>query len=131
MKKKLLPKQLRSFGFTVGGVFAVIGLWPLAVHRAEPRLWALACAALLLLPALVYPRSLGPAYKGWMAIGHVLGWINTRIILGAIFYLMLTPMGLVRRWLGKGDISRKFDPEAGSYRILKTPRPPTHMNYQY
>jgi hypothetical protein len=129
--KRATPEQLRSFGLTVGGVFAGIGLWPLVVHRIEPRFWALGLAAVLIVPALLYPRILWPAFRGWMAIGHILGWINTRIILGAIFYLLLTPMGLVRRWLGKGDISRDYDPGAGTYRILKPPRPASHMKYQY
>ncbi len=86
-------KQLRSFGLLVGGIFLVIGLWPL-VFRGEPfRVWACVLACVLILPALVWPRSLGPIYRGWMAIGAVLGWINTRIILSLIFYVIFTPIG--------------------------------------
>ncbi len=129
--KKTTVKQLRSFGLTVGAVFAGIGLWPLIVHRVELRSWALILAALLVAPALVYPRVLGPVYRVWMAVGQVLGWINTRIILGAIFYLLLTPMGVVRRWLGKKDIARDFEPDAESYRVPRQARPPEHMNFQY
>jgi hypothetical protein len=100
MKDDTTPKQLRSFGFTVGGVFAVIGLWPLVWRHAEPHLWALIVAGCLLVAAAVFPRSLFWVHKGWMALGHVLGWINTRIILGVVFFLIVTPIGMVRRWLG-------------------------------
>ena len=45
--------------------------------------------------ALVWPRSLTQVYRLWMTVGEVLGWINTRIILGVLFYLLFTPMGLL------------------------------------
>ena len=75
-------KELRNFGLIVGGVFSVIGLWPM-VWRGEPvRLWALIIGGLLIGMGSVVPTWLAPINRGWMWIGHVLGWINTRIILG-------------------------------------------------
>ena len=94
MNDQVPAKQLRSFGFMVGGIFAVIGLWPLVVRSADPRWWAIIVAACLVVPAAVFPASLVWPYKGWMWIGHVLGWINTRIILGFIFYFVVTPTGI-------------------------------------
>jgi hypothetical protein len=79
------PKHLRSFGLTVGGIFAAIGLWPAVIRDEDVRLWAVALAGLLLLPALVRPRSLQTVYRVWMRLGEGLGWINARIILGVIF----------------------------------------------
>jgi hypothetical protein len=65
-----------------------------------------------------------------MIVGHVLGWINTRIILGAVFYLIVTPIGAVRRLLGKDPMgTKKADVE--SYRILRKPRSPSHLKRQY
>ena len=78
-------KQLRSFGLILGGIFGVIAAWPLIFHGAQARSWASVAAAVLILPALVYPRGLYWIHKGWMALGHVMGWINTRIILGLVF----------------------------------------------
>jgi len=125
-------KQLRSFGFMVGGIFAVIGLWPVLFRNDDPRLWALVLSSLLLIPALVMPLSLGPVYKGWMAVGNVLGWINTRVILGIIFYGLFTPIGLIRRLLGAEDLMhRKFEPEADTYRVVRHPRPSSHMKRQF
>ena len=66
-----------------------------------------------------------------MAAGHVLGWINTRIILGVIFYFIVTPIGIVRRWLGKDPMGRQLRPDLASYRINRQPRPASHLTKQY
>jgi hypothetical protein len=124
-------KELRSFGLIVGGIFAVIGLWPLLLRGEAVRLWALICAAVLLLPAVVYPIALRPARRVWMAMGHVLGWINTRIILGIVFYGLVAPMGMIMRAFGKDPMRRRFEPEAETYRLARESRPGTHMKHQF
>lgn len=124
-------QQLRSFGFIVGGIFAAIALWPLVIRGDEPRWWAVAAAVLLIVPAVVYPRSLAWIYTGWMALGFVLGWINTRIILGFIFYFIVTPIGLFRRWLGKDPMGRRLRPDLDSYRVTRKPRAASHLKRQY
>ena len=121
MPNDITRKQLRSFGFTVGGIFALIALWPLIIRGEDPRWWAVVVAGCLLVPAAVFPKSLTWVYKGWMALGHVLGWINTRIILGFIFYFVVTPIGIVRRWLGKDPMGRRLRPDLDSYRVTRTP----------
>jgi hypothetical protein len=131
MPNDITKKQLRSFGFTVGGIFALIALWPLVVRAENPRWWAVALAAFFLVPAVLFPKSLAWVHKGWMALGHVLGWINTRIILGFVFYFIVTPTGMVRRWLGKDPMGRRLRPDLDSYRIIREPRPPSHLTKQY
>ena len=124
-------KPLRSFGLLVGGIFALIGVWP-AVWRGQPlRLWSLMVGGLLLGLALAWPRSLTQIYRLWMAVGEVLGWINTRLILGAIFYLLFTPMGWYMRLRGKDPMRRTLAPEAESYRVVRQPRPASHMWHQF
>jgi hypothetical protein len=66
-----------------------------------------------------------------MATGQALGWVNTRIILGVVFYGLLTPMGLAMRILGKDPLHRQFDPNSDSYRVVRLPRPGSHMSQQY
>jgi hypothetical protein len=122
---------LRSFGLLVGGIFAAIGLWPTVVRAQPPRLWVLVLAGLLLIPALVLPKSLRLVYRVWMTLGHILGWINTRIILGVVFYGLFTPMGLVMRLLRNDPMRRSFEPEAASYRIVRQSRPSSHMQQQF
>jgi Saxitoxin biosynthesis operon protein SxtJ len=131
MKDEITNKQLRSFGFTVGGIFALIASWPLIVRAEDPRWWAVAAAGCLLLPALVFPKSLAWIYKRWMALGHALGWINTRIILGFIFYVIVTPIGIFRRWLGKDPMGRRLRPDLDSYRVIRKSRPASHLTKQY
>jgi len=124
-------KQLRHFGYLVGGIFGVIGLWPLLWRQQSPRLWALALLVLLVVPALVAPRILAPPYRAWMALGEVLAWINTRIILGVVFYGVVTPIGLVMRLAGHDPMRRKFEQAGESYRVRCVPRPATHMMRQF
>ncbi len=131
MQNEVTPKQLRSFGFTVGGIFVLIGLWPLLLRAADPRWWAIVVAACLIIPAAIYPTSLAWPYRGWMLIGHLLGWINTRIILGFVFYLVVTPIGLYRRWLGKDPMGRQLRPDLDSYRVPRNSRPSSHLTKQY
>src|SRR5262245_59382973 len=108
-------KQLRSFGLIVGGIFALIGIWP-AVWRGQPRLWSLLLGGVLMALALVLPHSLAQVYRLWMTVGEVLGWINTRIILGVLFYGLFTPMGLFMRLRSKDPMRRTLAPEAETYR---------------
>src|SRR3974390_2476532 len=126
-----MTKQLRSFGLTVGSIFAFIGLWPAIYHGVNPRWWAIVVAMLLLLPAFVFPAGLFWVHKAWMMLGHALGWINTRIILGVVFYLVITPIGLFRTWLGKDPMGRQVRPELDSYRVVCKPRPAAHLTKQY
>ena len=118
---------LRKFGLTTGAI--VVGLFGLLLpwlFSAALPLWPWYIALALWLPALAYPAALQPVYKGWMKIGAVLGFINTRIILGLFFYTILMPMGLAMRLLGKDPMCRKPS-NAPSYRVASTVNPPKKM----
>jgi uncharacterized membrane protein len=131
MKQDITAKTLSRFGLLVGGAFAVIGVWPFLFHSAPLRLWALVLAVLLLLAAIACPRFLVPFYRGWMAVGHLLGWINTKVILGVLFYVVFTPAGLLRRLFGDDPLHREFEADAETYRVMRHPRPGTHMRHQF
>jgi saxitoxin biosynthesis operon SxtJ-like protein len=124
-------KQLRNFGVTVGGLFGVIGLWPTIVRGEYPRLWALALGIALVLPGLLAPRTLRSVYRVWMILGDALNWVNTRIILGVIFYGLITPLGLAKRRFGDDPMRRRPEPSADTYRVLSRPRRGTHMMRQF
>ncbi|MCP9469251.1 MAG: SxtJ family membrane protein [Nitrospira sp.] len=130
MNAKTETKQLRSFGLLVGGIFVAIGAWPV-VSGQPVRGWALGLGGLLMGLGALTPRSLALPYKGWMAIGHVLGWVNTRIILGIVFYGLLTPLGLIRRALGHDPLRIAFEPQQDTYRVPKPSRPATHLKNQF
>jgi Saxitoxin biosynthesis operon protein SxtJ len=124
-------KDLRQFGLLVGGVFSVIGLWPFVFRDESLRLWALLLGGLLILLGAIAPQSLKQVHAGWMKVGHVLGAINTKILLGLIYYLLIVPMGLVRRWLGKDSMHRTFNRDVRTYRVVRAARPRHHMRNQF
>jgi hypothetical protein len=128
--EKASSKQLRSFGLLVGTVLVLIGVWPMLFRAASPRSWALILAGLLLLPAVFVPVVLQPVYRAWMLLGSILGWINTRIILGVIFYMVFTPVGLLMRLFGRDPLSLRSS-ASDSYRVPREPRPGTHMRNQF
>ena len=131
MQPRSETKELRSFGLIVGGIFSVIGLWPVVFRSESPRVWAVALGAGLIGLGVMIPVSLKHVYKVWMLMGHALGWVNTRILLGVIFYGLITPMGLFLRLLGKDAMRRVLVEEAPTYRIVRSPRSPVHMKNQF
>ena len=131
MNQTATRKELRQFGLLVGAVFTVIGLWPL-VFRGEPvRLWASGIGGLLIVCGGTFPSVLAPIHKGWMWVGHILGWVNTRILLGIVFYGLVTPIGLVSRLMGKDTMRQAFVGSSTTYRVVRSPRPHSHMKNQF
>ncbi|MBX3350740.1 MAG: hypothetical protein KF747_18625 [Nitrospira sp.] len=124
-------KELRQFGLLVGGGFAVIGLWPVVFRGESLHLWAMVLGGLLLVLGGTVPQSLKPVHRAWMKVGHVLGAINTKIILGIVYYGLITPMGLVMRFMGKDPMHRVLAKKATTYRVVRAPRPCQHMRNQF
>src|SRR5262249_35852214 len=116
-------KHLKSFGLIVGSIFDLIGVWPAVWRGRTLRLWSIILGCVLMALALVWPRSLTQVYRLWMSVGEVLGWLNTRLILGVLFYLVFTPLGWCMRLRGKDPMQRTLAPEAESYRVVRQPRP--------
>ncbi len=67
--------------------------------------------------ALLAPRSLKPVYGLWMKFGLLMNWINTRLILGIVFYGMILPIGMPMRLAGKDPMHRNLDSNTDSYRV--------------
>jgi hypothetical protein len=124
-------KQLRQFGWLVGGIFLLLAVLPALTRHASPRTWALVVGGALTVLGTLAPKGLGPVYRVWMAIGHVLGYVNTRLILALMFYGVFTPLGLLIRLFGRDPMNRAFDKTAATYREPKAPRPPQHFLKQF
>lgn len=131
MSQQATTKELRTFGLMVGGVFSVIGLWPIVFRGDSPRIWAISVGGVLVGLGLAVPSSLKHIHLVWMKIGHVLGYINTRILLGVIFYGLITPMGMIMRVLGKDPMHRVLVPGVDTYRVIRPPRARLHMRNQF
>ena len=75
------------------------------------------CPGALLVPALVWPPALRYVHWVWVRIGFILGWINSRIILTILFFVVILPLGILMRALGHDPVARKLDPQAPTYRV--------------
>ena len=98
-------------------MFPVVLGWLLpALHGHPFRIWTLWIGIPALVLGVVSPRLLARPYQGWMALGHALGWINSHIILGAVFVLVLQPIALLMRLSGYDPLRRRAAPDTDSYR---------------
>ena len=125
-------KELRNFGFITGGLTPVFFglLLPWLFGHNFPR-WPWIVAVVLVAWALVLPMSLKPVYRVWMTIGLCLGWINTRIILSIMFYLIILPVGAVMRLAGKDPMARSINREQKSYRVTSVVPDKKHVEKPY
>ena len=106
----------RSFGYVFAVVFALIGLYPL--WRLEsPRLWSLVIAAGFAIFAFLFPHLLHPLNRAWLAFGRLLHKIVSPLVMGAVFFLAVTPTALIMRLRGRDLLLRRFRPELTSYWI--------------
>ena len=98
-------KTLTQFALVVSGALLAIAGYQ-RWRGAEPRvvLALVAIAAVLALLSAIAPSLLRPVYRGWMFIGEALGWINTRIILTLVFFLVVTPIGVMMRLFGRSPM---------------------------
>lgn len=110
-------KQERGFGYVFAVVCTLAAFWPLWPLSMPNPYW-LAGAAAFAIAGLVWPRVLSPLNAVWMKFGHALGWINARIILSLVFFLLVTPTGFVVRLLGY-DPLRLRRRAAGSYWVQR------------
>ncbi len=122
----------RSFGIVFAIVFAVIGLLPFAFGGGV-RLWALLIGGAFLLVALALPSILAPLNRLWLRFGLLLHRIVSPIVLGIMFFVVITPMGLLMRALGKDLLRLKFDERSSSYWIARVPPgpPPESLRDQF
>jgi hypothetical protein len=123
-------RELRKFGLTVGGAFAAFGAvswW--RGHTLPPKiLWTV--AVFLLVPGAFAPAVLAPVQRVWMAFAAALAFVNTRIILAVLFYVVLTPIGFVLR-LFHDPVNRSMKKDtAGSQWIKRTPQPVELARYE-
>ena len=108
MKETISIKQLREFGLLIGFGFPILIGWFLpAVAGHGFRAWTLLVGAPGLILGFTSPRLLYYPYKGWMSLGHVLGWINSHLILGMVFIIVLQPIAYVMRLTGYDPLKRR------------------------
>ena len=101
-------KKLREFGYLLGLCFPlIIGLLIPLISGESFRFWTLYLGIALFLIAYFYPQKLNFIYKFWMRLGEILGWINSRFILGIIFIFILQPIAFLMRLFNYDPLSLK------------------------
>ena len=116
--QKATPRDLRKFGLVVGGVFLGLGLLFLLRNKSWWPWFVWPGAPLVVLGAIL-PRSLKWVYVAWMTLAMLMGAVVSTVLLVLLFFLVVTPIGLVARLTGKDFLSLKLQPAAASYWILR------------
>ncbi len=131
---KIDKDGLRQFGMVTATIIALLFglLLPYLFDRPIPELpLPFKISIILAGIALLLPIILRPIYVVWMYIGFVLGWINTRLILGVVFYTLFTPIALLMKILRKDPMNRRFGANIKSYRKTRTESPKHQMEKPY
>lgn len=123
----VLPSD-RSFGFTFTAVFTLVGLW-VWWRDGSWWHWALLAAGLFAAAALTVPRILHPLNVLWMRLGALLNRIVSPLVLGVIYFIVLTPVAVFMRARGRDVLYRRFDPQAKSYWVNRDPPGPKVENF--
>ena len=118
----------RSFGIVFFIVFLLIAIYPL-INGDELRLWFLSISIIFLFLGLINSRILNPFNKLWFKFGILLGKIVSPLVMGIIFFLVVTPIGLIMRLLNKDLLNLKFNKNS-SYWIEKN-QPKSKMKNQF
>ena len=118
----------RSFGIVFFIVFLLIALYPL-IDKGEVRLWSLVISIIFLILGLLKSKILTPLNKLWFKFGIILGKIVSPLVMGIIFFLVVTPVGIFMRLLRKDLLNLKFN-KSNSYWIEKT-GPKSKMKNQF
>jgi len=118
----------RSFGIVFFVVFLLIALYPLIIG-GEIRIWSIVISLFFLVLGLINSKILTPLNKLWFKFGILLGKIISPLIMGIIFFLVVTPIGLIMKMLGKDVLNLKYSTNK-SYWIEKT-GPKSKMKNQF
>lgn len=121
----------RSFGIVFAIVFAIIALWPLVFHGGGIRLWAAAIAVAFLVIGFAAPHLLKPLNRLWFLFGLLLSKIISPIVMGIIFFVTVTPIGLIRRMKNPDPLNQNFDSAAESYWLVRDKDTKTSMRKQF
>lgn len=125
------PKQLREFGWVMGGFFGIlagIGWW-----RGRNFLPFLSICGIFCVITYLNAQLLKPLQKAWMAFAVIMGYFMTRILLTLLFFIALTPISLIARLTGKKFLDLTFDTSKDTYWIQKPsePQPKEHYERQF
>jgi hypothetical protein len=113
----------RSFGLVFAAVFTAVACLPM-LRLQSPRWWAFGLAAVFALTAIAWPTCLRPLNRSWLAFGRLLHRVVSPLVMGAVFFVCVTPIAWIMRRRGKDVLSLRRRPEVESYWITRAPSEP-------
>jgi MFS family permease len=123
-------KQNRKFGYTVAIAFLVLAAFHIFLRHHLAWRWVFAAAMVLLILAFVKPVWLTPLRLVWDKIGHVLGIINTHVLLTLFYFVILTPLSLIMRLFSKDILKLKYNKQ-DTYWESALPKTGSRMEDQF
>lgn len=132
MKKKPFRRE-REFGLVVGVVLVLLsGWWIYRGKFSSVSNITLLVGSLLILLGLIWPATLVWPNRGWMLLAEGLSFVTTRIILGIVFFLIMTPIGVVKRWSGWDPLERRSGRRSSYWKpYSERQRDPRHYEKMY
>ena len=107
MNKKVWMSSNRSFGLVFFAFFLIIGLWPIFEYE-QVRIWSIIAALIFLILGILDSKYLTPLNRFWMKFGLFLGKIISPIVMGIVFFLVVTPIGILMKIFGKDLLNTKY-----------------------
>jgi hypothetical protein len=121
--------EVRKFGLLFGTICSGIGLY-LFLKGGDAWTWFVLPAVFFFGSGLFAQRVLRPVYSVWMRFAYAVAWVNTRVLLGLFFYLVMTPLGLIMRLAGKDFLEEKIDRSAPTYWVKREEHTVDRDRYQ-
>ena len=115
---KIKISSNRNFGLVFFIVFLIVSTWPLT--NEEPvRIWSIIISLVFLILGLMNSKLLTPLNKLWFKFGMILGAIVSPVVMGVVFFLVVTPIGLIMKIMGKDLLNKKYDKKKRTYWIKR------------
>ena len=121
-------KDIKSFGITIGIILFIISGLLMYYGKGSYQLIAIVASIFIGL-GLILPALLKPIYFVWMTFAAILGWVMTRVILSLVFYLIMTPIGLLTKLLGEDFLALKMI-KSDSYWNYRDSSEELNQNYE-
>ena len=128
-QKEIKISSNKSFGLVFFVIFIIIALWPL-LNDGNIRIWSIIVSIIFLILGLLNSKILTPFNKLWMRLGAILGIIVSPIVMGVVYFGIITPIGLIMKLFGKDVLNLKLDKNKKTYWTLKK-KIPSKMKDQF
>ena len=118
----------KSFGILFFIVFLLIAIWPV-LESESIRVWSLAISIIFLVLGIINSKILSPLKKGWIKLGEILGKVVAPVVMGFIYFVVITPIGVLMRLFGKDLLNIKFNKNKSYW--IKKDDPKSDMKNQF